>query len=167
MNTDYIEKLYDEPIYYDTVRNAILRATMHNIKPHDLEDCVSEVYVIALKKQNEVEKHPYVHGWLNLTAKNVAKRFLERIYNEKKYIAHSDYHFKEADYNDEDKISYIELSDTLKKNLKPFEYRLFTMKFIEQCSAEEMSKIFNLKPHAIEARVTRLKAKINKILKEI
>ncbi|MCL2109776.1 MAG: hypothetical protein FWH20_10580, partial [Oscillospiraceae bacterium] len=74
MKTDFIETLYAGAEYYDTVKNSILYVmkTRGGISEHDLQDCINEVFLIAMNKRRILEGHPSIKGWLSVTAQNVA-----------------------------------------------------------------------------------------------
>jgi len=163
---DYIQSLYENPVYYDTVQNIILRTMSSGISKHDLEDCISEVWLIALKKRREVEKHPCIQGWLVTTAKYVARRFWNRKFLEKKMITDDDVELEALDNSAEEKKRYDELLEMLKKNLKPSEFRIFTMKFIQKCSTAEIGEELGLSQTAVDSRINRLRTKIKIILNE-
>ncbi|MDR1753608.1 MAG: sigma-70 family RNA polymerase sigma factor [Eubacterium sp.] len=164
---DFIEKIYTESEYYDSVRNTILYMMPGGINKFDLDDCISEVYKIALQKRNEVENHPLIQGWLVLTAKNVVKRYLRKKSIEKRMLLSMNAIITEpVDNYYECEKSYDEFLDFLRKSLKRSDYKLFTMKFVEKRSTTEIAEYIRIKPHSADSRITRLKNKIKKILEE-
>ncbi|MDR2559186.1 MAG: sigma-70 family RNA polymerase sigma factor [Oscillospiraceae bacterium] len=164
---EFIKKIYDEPEYYDIVRNTIIYIAP-KINDFDLKDCISEVYMIAMQSKN-LEKHPNVHGWLNLTAKNIAKRYINKRILESARFAKADIDFIEQESTAdeiENREQYEDLLKELKDKLKGTDYKLFKLKFTERRSIEEIAAIIGIKKHSAEVRISRLKEKIKNILEK-
>jgi RNA polymerase sigma factor (sigma-70 family) len=139
------------------------------IDDFDLKDCISEVYMIALQCKN-LEKHPNIHGWLNLTAKNISKRYIKRQILEGARFSETDIDSVEQEstvHEIESKEQYEDLLNELKDKLKGTDYKLFKLKFIEQRSIEEIAAIIGIKKHSAEIRISRLKSKIKNILEKL
>lgn len=167
MKPDIIERFYTESEYYDVVRSTILHMVKSGINKFDLDDCISEVYLTALRKRRELEKHPNIHGWLASTSRIIAKRYMKSKMIESMLISDAYDNYRGSRNNsDEEQRLYNELLDLLKRELKRSEYQLFTLKFIEKIPTAEIAAIIGIKPHSVESRVTRLKAKIKNILKK-
>ena len=164
MHKDFAKVLYCRNEYYDIVRNTILFMTNYSINSFDLDDCISEVYEAVLRKQDELKRHPKIHGWLNLTAKNVAKRYMHKHTFETMMFPDVAPELIESD-GDTDKREYVQhLTDTLSAKLKKSEYELFKMKFIEERTNDEIAEFIGIKKNSAEVKVTRLKNKIKKII---
>jgi RNA polymerase sigma factor (sigma-70 family) len=166
-SVEFIKKIYDEAEYYDIVRNTIIYMAP-KINDFDLNDCISDVYMIAMQHEN-LEKHPNIHGWLNLTAKNIAKRYINRQILEGTRFSEKDVDSIEQEstaHEVEDKEQYEDLLNELKDKLKGTDYRLFKLKFIERRSTEEIATIIGIKKHSAEVRISRLKNKIKNILEK-
>jgi len=164
---EFIEKIYTESEYYDIVKNTIIRM-VDGVSVYDLEDCINDVYEIALRKKN-LEKHPNIHGWLSNTAKNIAKRYLRKKAFSRIAIPMSD--IKSGSQSDfepmmEDDKYFEELLIILSKNLKVSEYTLFKLKFIEQRPNKELAEIMRIKQDSVGKKVSRLKEKIRNILRD-
>jgi RNA polymerase sigma factor (sigma-70 family) len=160
------EKIFTNKEYSDIVRNTII-SSVSSICDADIDDCVMEVCLIAVKKQKELEKHPDVCGWLNLTTNNVVKRFLAQRFD---YV--SDTEFLESiedpsrlEVSLEDRERIVELRAFIDKNLKSVERELFDLKFRRRLSNDKIAKTMNIKRKTADARVTRLREKVKKILK--
>lgn len=168
MEQSFIAKLFDEKEYHDIVRNTIL-SLVPKINDADLEDCVMEVYLDALKKQKKLEKHPDIKGWLNLATKFVVKRFI------KSRVADS---MNTVDLIDEveDPMRFEDLVDGsefvkdllnfIPKHLKSVERELFQLKCVERLPNDKIAEIMNFKRKTVDVKVTRLREKIRNI-KEI
>jgi RNA polymerase sigma factor (sigma-70 family) len=163
LNREFIEKIYRESEYYDIVKNTIIRI-IKGVNAYDLDDCISDVYEIALRKKN-LEEHPHVHGWLSITAKNVAMRYLK-----KKTFARItvpiDENLLTEKHDLKNDENFNEILDMLNENLKRTEYKLFYMKFVERRSNEELAGLLRIKPDSIIRKTHRLKEKIKKILEK-
>jgi RNA polymerase sigma factor (sigma-70 family) len=163
LNREFIEKIYRESEYYDIVKNTIIRI-IKGINAYDLDDCISDVYETALRKKN-LEEHPNIHGWLSITAKNVAMRYLKKKSFTRITIPIDDNQLGEK-YNFSNDEHLNELLNVLKETLKTSEYKLFYLKFVERRSNEELAGLLRIKPDSIIRKVHRLKEKIKKILEE-
>jgi RNA polymerase sigma-70 factor (ECF subfamily) len=166
---DIIEKIYNEPEYYDIVRNTILFATRYRISDIDLEDCISEVYLTAVKKRKHLEKHPQIKGWLVVTAQYIAKRHIRVKAVENRVFSSIDVDLMSVDPfcgEIEEYEQIDELLSILSKDLKTSELKLFKMKFMENKKNNEVAAVIGCKKNAAEVRITRLKEKIKKILKK-
>ena len=167
MDKEFMSKIYIESEYYDIVKNTIIRA-VDNISIHDLEDCISDVYEVALRKKN-LEKHPNIHGWLNKTAKLVAMQHLRKCVFHRMTVSMNDVDPGKlpstiADLKDDQ--HYNELLMILAKRLKISENKLFKLKFIENCSNNELAELLRIKPRSVSKRISRLREKIKNILRE-
>ena len=135
----------------------------------DLDDCISEVYLIALKNKNKLEKHPDVKGWLNLTAKNVAKRFIKSRFIELAYhIKQSEDEIAPTRFEEtlENEERYEELMVILQKSLKSVEYKLYELKFTKNYSNEKIAEMLNIKRRTVDKRIERLRDKIRHIIEK-
>jgi RNA polymerase sigma factor (sigma-70 family) len=165
----FITKIYSEDEYYKIV-NDTLRYLLPGINHADLEDCIEEVYQIALKTEG-IETHPKIHGWLNLTAKNVAKKFKERqiLLTKLNRLTEVPENLADPD-NFMDKIEEQEFDDEFLEKIKAFlngqEYILFDLKFLQNKSSEEIADETELTKRAVDMRITRIKKKLQKFLKK-
>jgi len=163
---DFITMIFRENQYYNIVRDTLLYV-LPNLSDADLDDCISEVYKVALKTPN-IETHPQIHGWLNLTAKNIAKKF-RRIQSIERQLAELsddipdptrlEIRFEELE---QDK----ELLASIKKSLRLSEYVLFELRYLENKSCAEIAEITGIKQHSVDMRVNRVKTKLKKFLKK-
>jgi len=162
---EFIKKLYDEQEYYNLVRNTIIYVAVQ-INDFDLDDCISEVYKTALEFEN-LEKHPNIHGWLAVTAKNIAKRYKQNQFLEGARFSEEDIDSLKPE-NENKKREYDEqcneLLKILEKKLKRADYRLFKLRFVEHRSMEEIADEIGIKKHSAEVRITRLKEKVKNVL---
>ena len=166
--SNYISALYRKKEYYDIVRNTILLTVKRGLNYYDLEDCVADVWVIAIKKSKELETHTNIKGWLAKTAKYVAIRFENRKSAENRLLSYMSSKYVSGSGNWHNKLvedmAFIELLDFLKNNLRFSEYTLLTMRFIETRTIDEIAAVIGIKPHSVEVKISRLKAKIREIL---
>jgi len=167
MDGRFIEMLFREKEYYNIVKQTILYM-IPGIGSHDFDDCVSEVYLSALKTKN-LEKHLNIKGWLNITAKNIAKRYKTKRAAERIIISEKDIDKKVADKNDfvfdiENKAGYEEVLNKFSESLSKSDYRLFKLKYIERLSSKEIGDILGIKADSVDIKLIRLKNKIKNIL---
>jgi len=165
MNEEFIAKIYTNPEYFGIVKNTI-RYKVPNISEADLEDCISEVYAIAIESEN-LENHPNICGWLNLTAKFVTARFVESLSCEganREMLSEKLADIEKFEEKIEKKEQDEEFLAFLKKTFTGSDYKLYLLKFMELLPNDEIADIFKAKRVTIDKRVTRLKEKIRKIL---
>ncbi|MCL1866070.1 MAG: sigma-70 family RNA polymerase sigma factor [Oscillospiraceae bacterium] len=170
-NDEFIAEIFANAEFRKIIVNVI-RRKVPGISVHDIEDCFSEVFEIALKKDLDLGSHPNIRGWLTLTAKNVAKRFLTRhaVINNNLTEMSEDFdmekvadpvRFEERIEAEEQEKAFF---DFLKRKLTKSDYNLYILKFLEYHSNDEISTILNVKNDTVNKRVTRLKQKLRKIL---
>ena len=170
MKNDFIEMLYDEAEYYDIVKYTILiKMKAHGgISDFDLQDCISEVFVEAMKKRHELEAHPSPKAWLNLTAKNIAKRYIKRrIIEGMLFYGNGSVIPELINADDEYHKLCFEFFDTLKTTLNPTDYKLYDMKFNQKLSNAEIADVLKKNKHSVDMKLTRLKKKIKNIFYEV
>jgi RNA polymerase sigma factor (sigma-70 family) len=163
---DFVDKIYRGE-YLDIVRNTI-KFVARNIDTNDLKDCVSEVYMIAMQKQN-IDKHPNIKGWLTETARNIAKDYKKRQGIQMIRRAPS---FEESvdPVSPEELIekqeSDEEFLDFLEEKLKPQEFALYKLKYKQHRTNEEIAKKIGIKKHSVDVKLTRLNKKLRNILEK-
>lgn len=167
-NDEFIAELFSNDEYRRIVLQTI-RRKVSNIRKHDLEDCLGEIMVIALEKDEDLSKHPNIHAWLTLTAKNVANRFLENQKAANDNIADLPEYAEQAAPNRiEDTVESAEQEkqarEFLKKNLSGADYELYVFKIIENRSIAEIATLLGEKEDTVKKRFTRLKVKLREIL---
>ena len=162
---DILEVIF-EPEYKRLVRDTIF-FTVTNLTYHDVEECISDVYDIAVDKRAELEAHPNTRGWLIETTKIVAMRFKSKrkLVNATRLDITegmlSPIRFEEAF---DDREQFLETLAKLKKGLKVSEYRLFEMKYLEGLTNGKIAEIIGKSEHAVDSRISRLKKEIARIL---
>jgi RNA polymerase sigma factor (sigma-70 family) len=165
----FIDKIYRDESCFKVV-NDTLRFHAQGISTHDLEDCIQEVFKIALKTDN-IEATPNIHGWLCLTSKNVAKQYNERQMILKRFVGFDDITEDLIDPdNFIDKIKALEIADEtvekIRKHLRPEEFILFEPKFLKGKSNAEIADEIGLSKRQVDMRITRMVKKLRKFLKK-
>jgi len=165
MDGRFIEMLFKEEEYFNIVKQTILYM-LPGIGNHDFNDCVSEVYLTALKAKN-LEKHPNIKGWLNITAKNISKRYkAKRAADSAVFL---DKNVDKTTVNDfildvENREEYENILKKLSETLSKSDYRLFELKYKEGLSSREISDILGIKVDSADIKLTRLRKRIKNIL---
>jgi len=165
----FIDKIYRDESCFKVV-NDTLRFLAQGISPHDLEDCIQEVFKIALRADN-IEATPNIHGWLCLTAKNVAKQYNERQAVLRRFVGFDDITDELIDPdNFEDRIMAQEIADEtvemIRKHLRPEEFVLFEPKFLKNKSNAEIADEIGLSKRQVDMRITRILKKLRNIFKK-
>jgi len=165
MDGRFIEMLYNEQEYYNIVKQTILYM-LPGIGNHDFNDCVSEVYLTALKAKN-LEKHPNIKGWLNITAKNISKRYKAKLAADSLLFSEKNIDKEIADnftLDVENREAYENILKKLSETLSKSDYRLFELKYIEGLSSREIADILGIKTDSADIKLTRLRKRIKNIL---
>jgi len=165
----FVDKIYRDESCFKVVNDS-LRFHANGISPHDLEDCIQEVFLIAFRADN-IEAVPNIHGWLNLTAKNVARQHNARQAVLRKFIGFDDITDELIDPdNFEDRIMAQEIADEtvelIRKNLRPEEFVLFEPKYLKNKSNAEIADEIGLSKRQVDMRITRIVKKLRKIFKK-
>lgn len=168
----FLENLYKT--YYDKVYIKI-NSMCFSKNPHDIEDCVSQTFLVALKKYDILKIHPNPKAYLLKTASNIVNNF---------NTTYSRNILKQQDINDisipsmeervendiiEQKIINQEIYTKIMNNLNKEQQQLYFLRFVENMSYENIAELFGVSNSTIRMRISRLKLciinEIQKILK--
>ena len=173
-NKAFLSKLYSEN------RKNILRfinSQIYSKNIDDVEDCVQEVFLVAVRKSQsvDIENHPNIKGWLFLIAKNIVSRF-NRAYIKANHAmdAESDINLLvEEDFTNQmiediiyEAVDKEKLMNDLTENLSENDKILFMMKRKGK-SNKEISVIFNISENAVASRYKRLRQKLKKLYEKV
>jgi RNA polymerase sigma-70 factor (ECF subfamily) len=165
-------------LYLNHQKNVavFIKSMIYSKRIHDVEDCVQEVFLAAIKSP-ELEKHPNIEGWFYNTATNIALKFNDKLELMKKtpLIIDDDEVVFEAIIDDfsEQLIEDIEyerlmsegIIDKIMEELSEREKYFYFLRFKEKHGNKKISEITGKKEVAVRVRLMRLKDKIKKILK--
>jgi len=155
--------------------SIFIKSQLHSNRYTDVEDCVQETFLIAVKKITDsiVENHPNVKGWLFSIAKNITKQFnsdyMRTEYNintevDMSLLVAEDRDFtyqliEDIVYND---IDVERIKEHLIEKLTENERDLYMLKSNGK-SNREISVIFNISENAVSSRYKRIRQKLRKI----
>lgn len=156
---------------------SIVKSTIYSNHPHDIEDCVHEVFLAALKNP-ELENHQNISGWLYITSRNISLQFNEKMEVRKKelLIINDDEAVFEPIVNDfsNQLIEDIEFEKLMKQgvlddiisSLSQTERDFYHLRYVKKLSNKQISEITGKNDVAVRVRFSRLKEKIKKLVKE-
>jgi RNA polymerase sigma factor (sigma-70 family) len=157
----------------------LIKAMINSVRPQDVEDCVQEVYLAAIKNKN-LENHPNIERWINITVRNIAWCFNKKQKSLRKilYIIDDDgVNFEVvckdfANQVDED-IFFKDLTEqgTAEKildSLTKIEYDFYKLKYNsrKKLSTKQIAEIMEKTEGAIRIFDMRLREKIKKIVRK-
>lgn len=166
---EFISKIYEENYKFIA---SIIKSQLYSKSPHDISDCVHDVFKAALKKE-DIEEHKKIKAWLCETAKNIIKQYNKRFLDAKNLG-------REIEDNDiitgdfSNRIIENELFDgaiekgVIEKALKSlsyFERDFYNLRYKKKLSYKEISLIMGKTESALNAKNTRIKQKIKIFLK--
>lgn len=140
-----------------THRNAIQRILFDILHPefsHLIEDCESEVMLIAVEHATELLSHPGPTGWFILTAQNAARnarrKEITRIQN---YASVQEFEFK-TDRDPLENILFDEwikngVPDQLLSRLTPREREVYDLFFVEGKSTREIAEQLQIRESTV------------------
>jgi RNA polymerase sigma-70 factor (ECF subfamily) len=167
---EFYEMIFNN--HLDTIK-AIVKSTIYSESLADIEDCVQNVLVAALQKQN-LQEHPKVEGWLYITSRNLALQFNRDYFEEEKILNIDDFKpYTESFLNqliEDIEFERLKEKDCINKMIKSLsktEKHFFTLRYIEKYNNKQISEITGKSEVAIRVRYSRLKEKIEKFIKNM
>ena len=151
----------------------IVKNRLYDGCPNDhIYDCVNEVFLIAMQKQNDASFRNSPKGWLVITARNVVDNFnrKSRLRNSLSVYSYDiqqipqysdmteDYIYKEFLNNDFIKF----LNENLSKNEK----YLYYLRYSRKMNLKEISNKLQISPNAVNTRLNRLRKKIKEFIRK-
>ena len=124
-------------------------------------DIVSDVFILACEKFEDIKDHPNKVGWLYAAARNKVKEILYRFYKENLLI---DRTAEVEGYSDVSPYVTKELELALEKILTPEEYKCFKRYFVWGYTLQEMAGIEGITKGNMSVRLSRIRKKIKELL---
>lgn len=169
MDKAFMVKIYNDSEYYNIIKNTIT-AYCYGINDSDLDDCISEVFMAAMKNEN-LENHDNIKGWLYLTAKNISMRFLtKKSYDFKHINFDSQYNIScESNLIDDSEKNalYNEMIQKIHKFLTKMESELFNLKFEKMYTDKKISDVTGLSEKYVRVKCNRLRKKLKIFLENM
>lgn len=169
---ELLSSLYNECSENLTI---FIKSQIYSKSHSDAEDCVHDVFLIAVKKAEtlDIKIHPNIKGWLFKIAKHVVNKFntyymkstLNVVYAEVDInsLISDDKDFtnrliEDIIYDEIDKKKFI---DDITKTLLKNEKELFLMK-LKGVSNKDIAVVFNISENAVKSRYKRILKKLRK-----
>lgn len=163
----FLEELY---ILYSELLYSIANNVLYNSE--DAHECISEVFLVAIRKINDLKKHPNKGGWLIVTTQNVAMCF-NRVYNRKSFKEDSIHNIWEYSnrvniaFSIEEQFSskvfadYDNIADSLVENLlNDKEKVMYDMYYRNGMLLSQIAKSLGIKESALKMRKMRMDRKL-------
>ena len=132
----------------------------------DIEDCINEIFVVLMEKTGGFDpQRGTIEAYVSVVSRSVALNYAKKLRRSRELV--SDEETDIADASD----AYNSFADfeAIKESLNALtgdERVLFTLKYVYYHTAHEIAKYFGISVAAAEKRLTRLKGKLQKLLKE-
>jgi len=167
---DFYEMIFNEHI--DIVKRVV-KCTIYSDNLADIEDCVQNVLIAALQKQ-DLQEHPNIEGWLYRTGKNMALQF-NREHLQRNKILDVEENMPSEDGFLNQLIEDIELErlkeqGCIKKvlnSLSKTEMQFFKLRYIDNYNNKQISEITRKSEVSVRVRYSRLKEKIEKVIRDM
>ena len=171
MEQEFLNRLYAEnrtnlALYI----NSIIYSKSHD----DIEDCLQETFLIVIRKSktSDIADHPDIKGWLFTIAKNVSYKF-NTAYMKRKSLSTSEIEIKHQDFTDQllEDIIYSEIDqenllNDIESGLTTSEREIFELRQ-QNFKYKEIAEILNKSESTVKSTYSRLKPKIESIIKEV
>ena len=154
--------------YYD----SILDYCMRRLSSRDAaEEVTQDTFLLMIEKAANLT-NDFLKYWLTKVAENKCNAYLRRVKRENRHV-HLDGLDVEASVLLSNKVSdcsfgayYETYMAAMLNHLSPKEAYLCELRFIKGYSPERIAEILQIKESAVNTRVSRLKRKIEKIIRE-
>jgi RNA polymerase sigma-70 factor (ECF subfamily) len=167
---EFYEMIFKEHL---NIIKTIVKSTIYSQNLADIEDCVQNVLVAALQKQ-DLQEHPNVEGWLYITGKNMALQFNREHLKREKLPDVDNFELAVESFEDrliEDlEFERLKEQDCMKKLLTALsktEKHFFYLRYVKKYDNRKISAITGKTEASIRVRYSRLGEKIKKEIKKI
>lgn len=167
---DFIKKIYEENYKFIA---SIIKSQLYSKNPHDISDCVQDVFKAALRKE-DIQEHEKIKAWLCETAKNIVKQYNKKFLNAKNLgreiedndIITGDFSNQVIENDLFDGAIEKGVIEEAIKSLSYFERDFYNLRYKKKLSYKEISLITGKTENALNAKNTRIKQKIKMFLKD-
>jgi RNA polymerase sigma-70 factor (ECF subfamily) len=167
---EFYEMIFKEHL---GIIKTIVKSTIYSQNLADIEDCVQNVLVAALQKQ-DLQEHPNIEGWLYITGRNMALQFNREHLKREKFHDIDDYEHAVEDFADnlieELEFERLKEQEVIKKVLTALsktEKHFFYLRYIKKYDNRKISSVTGKSEAAVRTRYTRLTEKIKKFIKNM
>ena len=171
------ELIIDDNFYYKynrLITGIVSRILDFNLK-QDTEDCVSEIYAALISRTGEYNpERGTIEAFISIISRSVTLNFRKKLCkNQREVVIQSNEsdgdNVIETDFPDKSDDYDIFINfETIKEVLKFLskdEKTLFTLKYVYYYKASEIAKYYGISIASAEKRSTRLRKKLQKLLK--
>lgn len=144
---------------------TIIRNKNSNISNEDIEEIISDVFLVTWKNQEKLDVNKELSSYLAKIAKNLYNKKLRNTRNDIDIDDYINILFEEESI--ELKIENTErehLIYMLVNNMKPEDKDIFTLYYYNSMTMKQISKILNITEKKIKSRLFRIRKKIRKHL---
>ncbi len=170
LNRKFITRIYESNY---NMLYCLIKRWIYPPNPEDIEDIIHEVFIVAMKN-DELEKHKNITGWLIKTTKNITLQFNEKKSQEMKRFLPIYEDLEDAIDLESQIIENLELKRMVSKDiisrvlgqLNDSEYKFYKLKYIHKLSYEDICMILGISCGTARARNSRIISKIKRLIKE-
>lgn len=166
-----LDELYEK--YYDMLVLRCYYWINYNaeLMPY-VEECVQDTFLLALKRQRLLQRHPNITGWLFCTCHNRLRNIIHTHYNRQRKHAYSLNEDKFPELHDpcdsfaafESECAYNDLLDELYRALLPSDAELAKAFFVEGVSVKSLAKRNGTTEGAVRNRIYRIRKRLKALL---
>lgn len=131
------------------------------------EDCVHEAFMVFYNRLKLGEHFEYPRAFLYRTLDQIIKKQQSKIFTEQKHTLSLDDPDIHIDLIAEEAIDYEKYIQLLEKKLNTEERLLYTEKYVNEKTIEQIAKESGLSVGAVTMRLSRLRKKLKKELEDL
>lgn len=160
-----IEKIYHD--FYSYVYTIITSLAKGNLKEEDIEEVISDTFLVVWKNRNKLEEHKMIKPYIAGITKNLGR---EKIRKRKNYLTIADYEqeiesigvmdYIKEEREEIDKLKYII------QQLKPLEREIFEQYYYQTKKMKEIANYFEVSEFAVKQKLYRIRKQIRKKIRK-
>jgi RNA polymerase sigma-70 factor (ECF subfamily) len=139
-------------------------------KKQDVEDCTNEIFAVLMSKISEYNpQRGTIEAYVSVISRSVALNFAKKLRLNQEIATGEEIDIVDVSTASRDEYNIFADSEVIKESLYSLtkdEKVLFTLKYVYYYTANEIAKYCGISVAAAEKRSTRLKKKLQKLLKE-
>lgn len=170
-NDGFLLELYK--LYSPAVKKTII-SKLYSTSIYDIEDCVQEVFLVAVKKLDELREHPKLIGWFTIASKNIAMKHNKKFMKEKYVNNEAFYDCPDTFCLEEQVVESIMFTQLIKQDaykkifdkLTHKEKELYNLRWIKHLSYEAIEYELGISQSAVKNRLLRLRKHIKAEIKK-
>lgn len=160
-----IEKIYHD--FYHYVYTIIINLAKGNLKEEDIEEVISDTFLVVWKNRNKLEGHKMIKPYIAGITKNLGR---EKIRKRKNYltIAEDEQAIENIGVMDDIKEEREEISrlKNIIQQLKPLDREIFEQYYYQTKKIKEIANYFEVSEVMVKQRLYRMRKQIRREIKK-